>query len=109
MDWLARYGGEEFLLVLPETHYKNASRLAERLRKQISKKKFSWEEEKISITASFGVTGIDKGANLEDFSVEDLIEMSDQYLYQAKNSGRDQVIGGPFAPESGIKNRKKLK
>jgi diguanylate cyclase (GGDEF)-like protein len=109
MDWLARYGGEEFLLVLPETHYKNASRLAERLRKQISKKKFSWEGEKVSITASFGVTGIDKGAKLDDFSVEELIEMSDQYLYQAKNSGRDKVIGGPFVPESGTKNNKKLK
>ena len=107
MDWLARYGGEEFLLVLPETSFKNASRLAERLRKQISKKKFSWEGEKISITASFGVTGIDRSRVLKDFSLEDLIEMADQYLYQAKNSGRDKVVSGPFDPEYCVKSNKK--
>ena len=96
MDWLARYGGEEFLLVLPETTFKNAGRLAERLRKQISKKVFKWEGEKITITASFGVTGLDKNMPGEDFSLDALIEMADQYLYQAKNTGRDKVISGPF-------------
>jgi diguanylate cyclase (GGDEF)-like protein len=96
MDWLARYGGEEFLLVLPETTFKNAGGLAERLRKQISKKVFKWEGEKISITASFGVTGFDKNRPDEDFSLDDLIEMADQYLYQAKNSGRDKVVSGPL-------------
>ena len=97
MDWLARYGGEEFLLVLPETTFKNASRLAERLRKQISKKVFKWEGEKITITASFGVTGLDTHMPAENFSLNGLIEMADQYLYQAKNSGRDKVVSGPFA------------
>lgn len=96
MDWLARYGGEEFLLVLPETSFKNASRLAERLRKQISKKVFKWEGEKISIAASFGVTGFDKIRPSENFSPDDLIEMADQYLYQAKNKGRNKVVSGPF-------------
>ena len=97
MDWLARYGGEEFLLVLPETSFKNASRLAERLRKQISKKVFKWEGKKITITASFGVTGFDKNRPGENFEPEDLIEMADQYLYQAKNKGRNKVTSGPFS------------
>jgi diguanylate cyclase (GGDEF)-like protein len=108
MDWLARYGGEEFLLVLPETNFKNARRLAERLRKQIGKKKFTWDGETVSITVSFGVTGIDKDATLTDFSLEDFIEMADQYLYQAKNSGRNKVTSGPFHPEQGMKSNKKL-
>ena len=95
-DIACRYGGEEFLLVLPETSFKNASRLAERLRKQISKKVFKWEGEKISITASFGVTGFDKIGPSENFSLDDLIEMADQYLYQAKNKGRNKVVSGPF-------------
>ncbi|MGD9042377.1 MAG: sensor domain-containing diguanylate cyclase [Desulfobacterales bacterium] len=96
MDWLARYGGEEFLLVLPETSFKNANRLAERLRKQISKKTFKWEGQKISITASFGVTGFDKIGHSKNFSTDDLIEMADQYLYKAKNKGRNKVVSGPF-------------
>jgi diguanylate cyclase (GGDEF)-like protein len=97
MDWLARYGGEEFLLILPETTFKNAARLAERLRKHIARKVFKWEGEKMSITASFGVTGFDKHRPGENLSREDLIEMADQYLYQAKNSGRDKVVSGPFS------------
>jgi diguanylate cyclase (GGDEF)-like protein len=97
MDWLARYGGEEFLLVLPETGFHNASRLAERLRKHISKKVFRWEGEKITITASFGVTGFDQRKAGENFSPDDLIEMADQYLYQAKNQGRNRVVSGPFS------------
>ena len=96
MDWLARYGGEEFLLVLPETTFKNASRLAERLRKRISKKVFKWEGKKISITASFGVTGFEKYRPGENISPDDLIEMADQYLYQAKNQGRNNVVSGSF-------------
>ena len=96
MDWLARYGGEEFLLVLPETSFKNANRLAERLRKQISKKAFKWEGQKIPITASFGVTGFDKIGPGANFSPDDLIDMADQYLYQAKNKGRNKVVSGPF-------------
>ncbi len=97
MDWLARYGGEEFLLILPETTFNNASRLAERLRKQIAKKAFKWEAEQITITASFGVTGFDQCRAGENFSPDDLIEMADQYLYQAKNQGRNRVVSGPFS------------
>lgn len=97
MDWLARYGGEEFLLVLPETNFNNASRLAERLRKQISKKVFKWEGEKIPITASFGVTGFDQRGAAENFSPDDLMHTADQYLYQAKNQGRNRVVSGPFS------------
>jgi diguanylate cyclase (GGDEF)-like protein len=96
MDWLARYGGEEFLLVLPETGFNNASRLAERLRKHIAKKAFKWEGAKIMITASFGVTGFDQRRTADNFSADDLIQVADQYLYQAKNQGRNRVLSGPF-------------
>jgi diguanylate cyclase (GGDEF)-like protein len=97
MDWVARYGGEEFLLVLPETDFNNAGRLAERLRKQISKKIFKWEGEKIKITASFGVTGFAQRRAGENFSPDELIQVADQYLYQAKNQGRNKVVSGPFS------------
>jgi two-component system cell cycle response regulator len=97
MDWVARYGGEEFLLVLPETAFNNAGRLAERLRKQISKKIFKWEGEKIKITASFGVTGFAQRRAGENFSPDELIQVADQYLYQAKNQGRNTVVSGPFS------------
>ena len=96
MDWLARYGGEEFLLVLPETSVGNAGRMAERLRKHIAKKIIEWEGEKISITASFGVTGFNASKPFEKIAPEDLINTADQYLYEAKNQGRNRVRRGHF-------------
>jgi diguanylate cyclase (GGDEF)-like protein len=93
-DWLARYGGEEFLLVLPETKLENAYGLAERLRKHIAKKIIETEENKISITASFGVTGFDVSTSSNNITPEDLINTADKYLYEAKKQGRNKVVKG---------------
>jgi len=96
-DWLARYGGEEFLLVLPETHLENAKGLAERLRRHIANKVIETEEEKISITASFGVTGFDdSNSHKEIITFDALINTADKYMYAAKKQGRNKVISGPF-------------
>ncbi|MGB5748509.1 MAG: sensor domain-containing diguanylate cyclase [Desulfobacterales bacterium] len=93
-DWLARYGGEEFLLVLPETKLENAYGLAERLRKHIAKKIIETEEDKVSITASFGVTGFDASTSSNDITPETLINTADKYLYEAKKQGRNIVVKG---------------
>ena len=95
-DWLARYGGEEFLIVLPETQLRNASGLAERLRKNIAKNSIETQENKISITASFGVTGFNSSNPPKNITPEALIHMADKYLYAAKNQGRNKVISGFF-------------
>ncbi len=93
-DWIARYGGEEFLIVFPETHLRNASGLAERLRKKIAKNSIDTQEDKISITASFGVTGFNSSNPPKNITPEALIHMADKYLYAAKNQGRNKVISG---------------
>jgi diguanylate cyclase (GGDEF)-like protein len=95
-DWLARYGGEEFLIVLPETQLENALGLAERLRRNIAKKSIETQENKISITASFGVTGFNSSNPPKNITPEALIHMADKYLYAAKNQGRNKVISGFF-------------
>jgi len=95
-DWLARYGGEEFLIVLPETQLENALGLAERLRRNIAKKSIETQENKISITASFGVTGFNSSNPPKNITPEALIHMADKYLYAAKNQGRNKVISGSF-------------
>jgi diguanylate cyclase (GGDEF)-like protein len=96
-DWLARYGGEEFLLVLPETKLKNAYGLAERLRKHIATKIIVTQEDKVSITASFGVTGFDASTSSNNITPEALINMADKYMYEAKKGGRNKVVKGIFA------------
>ena len=95
-DWLARYGGEEFMLVLPETNLDNAHGLAERLRKHIAQKTIETEEDRVSITASFGVTGFDPSTDSSSITPEALINTADKYLYEAKKLGRNRVVKGPI-------------
>lgn len=97
LDWIVRFGGEEFLLVLPDTASEGAGLLAERLRQAICSTSFSISAGSLEISASFGVhslnpafeTGIKEDAAL----AEDMIKTADLHLYQAKNSGRNRVVG----------------
>jgi two-component system cell cycle response regulator len=84
------------LLVLPETSVANAARMAERLRKHLAKMVVEWEGDKISVTTSFGVTGFNASKPLETVLSEDLLNLADRYLYEAKNEGRNKVVSGAF-------------
>ncbi len=88
VDWTARYGGEEFLIVLPETDVNGASVMAERLKSELSQRVTETQGKKISITASFGVTGFGPDTPDEMISPEAMISKADKYLYQAKREGR---------------------
>jgi two-component system cell cycle response regulator len=96
-DWVSRYGGEEFLLVLPETKLDNAFKLADRLRQHLAQKVIETDEEKISITASFGVTGFNASNARGPITADALINRVDRYLYEAKTQGRNRVVCGPFS------------
>jgi len=86
-DVCARYGGEEFVILLPNTPLKNGIRLAEKIRKKVEKLKINYEGLIIKITASFGVASGEDEMNLG----ENLVRMSDDSLYEAKQNGRNQV------------------
>ena len=87
-DSFARIGGEEFALMLPDTNQAAASFLAERIRQKMKNHPFIAGEKMIEVTASFGVAGLNE--NDEDF--ENLLQRADKALYEAKESGRDQVM-----------------
>ena len=92
LDWLARYGGEEFLIVLPETGCQGAERMAERVRHSIAERIISVGVSDITITASFGVTGMDAATPEEKLDPEAMITQADFNLYQAKQEGRNRVV-----------------
>lgn len=89
-DLFARYGGEEFALVLVETAHQGASELAERIRRLIEKRSFEYEGKKYQVTVSIGVAST---TGEEGLTVTELLRRSDEKLYQAKNEGRNKVIG----------------
>jgi diguanylate cyclase (GGDEF)-like protein len=87
-DLSGRMGGDEFLLVMTHVEKANIPLAVERLREKIASQKFSFGGESISVTASFGICGF-QGKEPPEFSV--LVRQSDNALYGAKRSGRNQV------------------
>jgi two-component system, cell cycle response regulator len=92
-DWIARYGGEEFLLVLPETNFRAGCFVAEKIRALVAAAPFPTRSGDAAVTASLGVAASgDTGPDLTLW-VEGLIKVADQYLYQAKQDGRNRCAG----------------
>ncbi|MEA1917915.1 MAG: diguanylate cyclase [Campylobacterota bacterium] len=81
-DFVARWGGEEFL-VLVEADAKTAKNIANKIR--VSIKEYKFEHIKTQ-TISAGVTQL-----LSDDCENSFIKRADKALYEAKNSGRDNV------------------
>ena len=86
-DIVARYGGEEFVAILPETSAKNAATAAEKMRTVIEEHQFTFNDELIKITMSFGVAGYSE--HVAD--VEEFIQFADHAMYRAKADGRNRV------------------
>jgi len=91
-DTLARYGGEEFVVVLPETGCADALIVGEKLRFVIEQTVFQDNRDTYRVTASFGQAG-SIPATEDNFSKNDLINKADQALYEAKEKGRNRVVG----------------
>jgi two-component system, cell cycle response regulator len=88
---LARYGGEEFIFVLPQTNMQDACMAAERFKSAVrSLKILIGKDKRLEISVSCGVYTAHPGRKEE--SVDSLIQKADHALYEAKESGKDQVI-----------------
>lgn len=85
----ARYGGEEFSVILPETPLAGAVEFAERARSVVASLPFEAEGNRIPVTISLGVAEYKEP--FAEIRVEDLIEMADEKLYEAKSLGRNRV------------------
>ncbi len=87
-DLFARIGGEEFAIVLRQIDEKRAFVLAERIRRTVEVHKFIWEGTRIRVTISLGVSTLASG-NFRDQA--EFVRAADEYLYKAKNAGRNRV------------------
>jgi diguanylate cyclase (GGDEF)-like protein len=83
-DIVCRYGGEEFAVILPMTSEQEAHAIAERLRTAIAAHQGRFNGHRIDLTCSFGVADIHQ-------IPPSLVELADQALYAAKQSGRNRV------------------
>ncbi len=86
-DSIARYGGEEFIILLPDTNLTEATHALTRLQRELTKRFFLHDNEKVLITFSAGVTEV-----LAEDDQTSVVNRADTAMYQAKQSGKNRVI-----------------
>lgn len=95
-DMIARMGGEEFMIVMPNIEREDAICLADKLCRQINSRPFQGTGTvcAIDLTISIGVLMAQASGNpdpISDDCATTLISKADRALYEAKDSGRNQV------------------
>jgi diguanylate cyclase len=89
-DTVGRYGGEEFLIILPECDLNAAIEAMQRLQRDLTKKFFLHNNERVLVTFSAGVA---LRGDSED--AEDVIGRADKAMYKAKKAGKNRVESAP--------------
>ena len=87
-DWFARVGGEEFDVIARMADEQQVRTVAERIRRSVESHRFEWEAHRVPVTISLGVATL-WGENFRN--VDALVRAADQFLYQAKEAGRNRV------------------
>ena len=86
-DTLARFGGEEFVILLPDTQLEDANKAIVRLQRELTKRIFLHDNEKVLITFSAGLT---------DYRYDDtqatVTKRADEAMYVAKKAGKNRVV-----------------
>ena len=85
-DLMARFGGEEFCMLLEDITEENVSQLFEKIRVEFENNVIKVDDLEIKYTVSFGIAyGLAE-------SLEEMVKLSDDALYDAKENGRNQII-----------------
>lgn len=86
-DTVARYGGEEFIILMPDSTLASAAATVERLQRDLTKKYFMHENDRVLVTFSAGVT-----QRAPQEAQEDVVGRADKAMYQAKKDGKNRVV-----------------
>jgi diguanylate cyclase (GGDEF)-like protein len=88
-DLFARVGGEEFAVLVRGSSPRQAARVGERLRVAVSTTPAHFDGEQIPVSISVGCATT---ACTGSFGEQALVELADQRLYRAKQTGRNRVV-----------------
>ncbi|MNN38804.1 Response regulator PleD [compost metagenome] len=90
-DMAFRFGGEEFVVLLPSTSKAAAVQVAERIRMNVENTSFPCGEKQPTgrLTVSLGVASSER---LQSSVAFDLVDIADQALYKAKETGKNKVV-----------------
>jgi len=90
-DIVARFGGEEFVILAQAPDANDMLRQLDKLRRALANQVMSTPQGDLRFSVSIGMA---VGQHAE---ISNLLKRADTYLYQAKQSGRNQVCGGAVA------------
>ncbi|HVB49581.1 MAG TPA: GGDEF domain-containing protein [Burkholderiales bacterium] len=93
-DVIGRYGGEEFALLMPNTDEETATRVAERVRREVESRGIEVAGRRIELTVSGGVATF----GLDGLDWNSLLSAADTAMYDAKAAGRNQVVSASRRP-----------
>jgi len=87
-DLLGRYGGDELALLFPETSLEGAKQVSDRIRRAVAELRLMQGDVPVPLTISAGL--VERRADEE---LTAACGRADAALYEAKDSGRDCVVG----------------
>lgn len=90
VDLACRFGGEEFVVLMPDTDYRQAENVAERVRMAVAERDFETgsPSRALAVTVSVGVALNES----EHDTPEMILKRADVALYRAKREGRNRVV-----------------
>jgi len=86
-DIVARLGGDEFGIILENCELRQATIIADKIRKTIKDYRFIWDDRTFEIGVSIGVIGI----HSDNCEMSQVLSSADVACYAAKDSGRNRV------------------
>ncbi|HVZ01773.1 MAG TPA: diguanylate cyclase [Dongiaceae bacterium] len=90
-DMVARYGGEEFVILLPDTGANEAALVADRLLLAVRRLAIPHEHSRGWQYVSLSV-GLASARPSREMNANELLDLADRMLYQAKSGGRNRVV-----------------
>ena len=89
VDLACRFGGEEFVVLMPDTDFRQAQGVAERVRTAIAERGFDVGNGRLlPVTISVGLALNEQATDTPDV----LLKRADVALYRAKRGGRNRVV-----------------
>ena len=86
-SFVCRYGGEEFVVVFNSDNSDAVIEELETFRKNIEKETFEFENAKINLTITIGVSKYQ-----DNISLEKWVELADEKMYFGKNNGKNKTV-----------------
>lgn len=92
-DWIARHSDDAFAVVLPEIDLIGGLAAAERLRQVVAATPVDTPVGPLGVTVSIGVAAMPPPPEVDAVTVEQLLDLADRCLGQARDDGGNRCVG----------------